>query len=266
LARPLRPWMQLRSLGSSALNLRVHHLSTGVHAPFAPSALPRRSLASVARPGFLFRSPSRSFPFLRFFAPSAAYVVHLPYVASHRNALAQFTVAHIAAGFLHHTGFGHIQGSFALFAPLHQHLPGLFHPGATHGVLPSEVCSHPEPDTFRLALSCFPLATMATSRSRTFRPANLSITPSSVLVCRCPTRSCERPLHRTALLRRDSARVGLRLRFPRFAPLHRLSCTRTALSRARIPGIKPRTCALSRGVFYALAELAPLLAVPPSRG
>jgi len=102
--------------------------------------------------------------------------------------------------FVRHLSFGHIQGSFALFAPLHQHLPGLFHPGATHGVLPSEVCSYPEPDTFRLALSCFSLATKATSRSLALRLAGLSTSPSPVLACRCPTRSCERPLHRTALL------------------------------------------------------------------
>jgi len=76
----------------------------------------------------------------------------------------------------------------------------LFHPGATHGVLPSEVCSHPEPDTSRLALSCFPLATLATSRSLAFRLAGLSTSPSLVLATRCLTRSCERPLHRTALL------------------------------------------------------------------
>jgi hypothetical protein len=48
---------------------------------------------------------------------------------------------------------------------------------------------------------------MATSRSLALRRAGLSTTPSLVLACRCPTRSCERPLHRTALLRRDSAHV-----------------------------------------------------------
>jgi len=76
----------------------------------------------------------------------------------------------------------------------------LFHPGATHGVLPSEVCSRPEPDTFRLALSCFSLATKTTSRSLAFRLAGLSTSPSLVLACRWLARSYERPFHRTALL------------------------------------------------------------------
>ena len=75
----------------------------------------------------------------------------------------------------------------------------MFHPGATHGVLPSEVCSRSEPDTFRLALSCFPLATKTTSRSLAFRLAGLSTSPSLVLACRWLARSCERPFHRTAL-------------------------------------------------------------------
>lgn len=100
MARPLRPWMQLRSLGSSALNLRVHHLSTGVHAPFAPSALPRHSLASVARPGFPCGSPSRSFPFLRFFAPPAAMscIFHALLPIATRSSCSQ--LANIAAGCL----------------------------------------------------------------------------------------------------------------------------------------------------------------------
>jgi len=291
LARPLRPWMQLRSLGSSALNLRGHHLSIGVHAPFAPSALPRRSLASVARPGSLSGSPCDSlsvavqspfrFPFAKLSLPEVlrpfsglcrASSTHC-FPSQHARSVLPVFLA-LLRGPLPHLSLGHIQGSFALFAPLHQHLPGLFHPGTTLGVLPSEVCSHPEPDTSRLALSCLPLATMATSRSRAFRPAGLSTSPSLVLVCRCPARSCERPLHRTALLAvipRVSCSVsGCPLRLPWSngcsVPRHRFSCTRTTLSRARIPGIKPRTCALSRGVFYALAELAPLLAVAPSRG
>jgi len=65
--------------------------------------------------------------------------------------------------------------------------------------LPSEVCSHPEPDTFRLALSCFPLATKTTSRSLAFRLAGLATSPSLVLACRWLARPCERPFHRTAL-------------------------------------------------------------------
>lgn len=32
------------------------------------------------------------------------------------------------------------------------HLPSLFHLGAVHGVFPCRVCSHCEPDTFRVAL------------------------------------------------------------------------------------------------------------------
>jgi hypothetical protein len=95
LARPLRPWMQLRSLGSSALNLRVHHLSIGVHAPFAPSALPRRSLASVARPSFSLQFPFgpravclRKASLPEVLCPFNGIVVHLPHIASHRNMLA----------------------------------------------------------------------------------------------------------------------------------------------------------------------------------
>lgn len=82
--------MQLRSLGSSALNLRAHHLSIGVHAPFAPSALPRRSLASVARPGSPCGSLSVAvrFSFAKLslpevLRPSSGFIVHLPHVASH---------------------------------------------------------------------------------------------------------------------------------------------------------------------------------------
>lgn len=52
--------------------------------------------------------------------------------------------------------FERVQGSFALFASSCCHVPGFFHPGATLGVLPSEVCPGPQPDTFRLALPCFP--------------------------------------------------------------------------------------------------------------
>lgn len=36
------------------------------------------------------------------------------------------------------------------------HLAGLFRPAGIHGIFPSEVCSRPEPDTFRLALPFFP--------------------------------------------------------------------------------------------------------------
>jgi hypothetical protein len=54
LARPLRPWMRIRSLGSSASNLRTHkHFGVWVRA-VPPSALPRRSLASFARWPCLF--------------------------------------------------------------------------------------------------------------------------------------------------------------------------------------------------------------------
>lgn len=48
MALPLRPWMRLRSLGSSASNLRTHkHFGVCLRA-VPPFALPRRSLASVA--------------------------------------------------------------------------------------------------------------------------------------------------------------------------------------------------------------------------
>lgn len=91
--------MQLRSLGSSALNLRSHHLAIGVHAPFASSALPRRSLASVAssRPLLCrrFRFPCRasscclrSASLPEVLCPSSGHVAHLPHAASHRNMLA----------------------------------------------------------------------------------------------------------------------------------------------------------------------------------
>lgn len=151
--------MQLRSLGSSALNLRAHKLSFSVHAPFAPSALPRRSLASGRSVPASLASRFRSASLPEVLCPSSGHVVHLSHMASHRHMLCPASQR-----------LEHVQGSFALFALLHRHLPGLFHPGATHGVLPSEVCSHPEPDTSRLALSCFPLATKTTFRSQVFLP------------------------------------------------------------------------------------------------
>jgi hypothetical protein len=115
----------------------------------------------------------------------------------------------------------------------------LFHPGATRGVLPSEVCSRPEPDTSRLALPCLPLATRRSFRSRSSKfsgPASLTLAGAL----------------RAASLAAASA--CFRLPFRRFADL------RTVFPHAGIPGLEPRTRALSRGGFQPLAELAPLLA------
>lgn len=245
------------------MNLREHKLSFSVHAPFAPSALPRRSLASGRSvPASLsIRFRSASLP--EVLCPSSGHVVHLSHLASHRHMLCPASQR-----------LEHVQGSFALFAPLHRHLPGLFHPGATPGVLPSEVCSYPEPDTSRLALSCFPLATKTTFRSRVFLlpPCGFAFELfglSTFLRLFASSDVC--PFLRTTVASHGFATVSSRASYSpgsvaRSSRIRRSACTRTALSRAGIPGIKLRICAHSQGGFYPLAELAPLLAVPPSRG
>ena len=141
---PLRPWTLLRSLGLSASNLARTRPCGIVHE--RRSCLSLRLVARRRRPlpALAFRHALQR-PFLRFFAPSAVVMgqvfrSQLPSSANRRLAPV----------------FERVQGSFALFTSSCFHLPGLFHPGAALGVLPSEVCPGSQPDTFRLALPCFP--------------------------------------------------------------------------------------------------------------
>jgi len=110
------------------------------------SCLSLRFVARRRRPLLAFASQlALQRPFLRFLAPSAATMAQVLRPQLPRSADRRLSPI-----------FEHAQGSFALFAFSCCHLPGLFHPGATLGVLPSEVCPGSQPDTFRLALPCFP--------------------------------------------------------------------------------------------------------------